>query len=46
MVKMNFEKIEKTKKKLITQNTSIFTDIKIESLFWLLLIKKKRKQCH
>lgn len=39
MAKMDFGKMEKIKKKLITQNISIYTGIKIQSLFWLLSVK-------
>lgn len=43
MTKIDFEKIEETKEKLMTQNASICRNIKIESLFWLLSIEKNRQ---
>ena len=43
MPKMDFEKMEKTKEKLVTQNASMCTGIKIESLFWLSSIKNDRQ---
>lgn len=43
MTKIDFEKIEETKEKFMTQNASICTNIKIESLFWLLSIEKNRQ---
>lgn len=41
--KMEFEKMGETKEKLVIQNASIFTSMKIESLFWLSAIKKDRQ---
>ncbi len=43
IAKIDFEKIGETKEKLVTQNTSMCTSMKIESLFWLSLIKKDRQ---
>lgn len=43
IVKMNFEKMEETKKKVVTQNASMCIGMKIESLFWLSSIKKNRQ---
>ena len=43
MTKMDFEKIEETKEKLLTENASICTGIKIKNLFWLSSIKKEKQ---
>ena len=43
VAKMDFEKMEETKEKLVTQNASMCTGMKIESLFWLSSIKKDRQ---
>lgn len=43
MAKIDFKKMKKTKKKHVTQNTSMYTGIKIQSLFWLSLIKKNKQ---
>lgn len=43
VAKIDFKKIEGTKKKLVTQNASMCTGIKIKSLFWLSSIKKDRQ---
>lgn len=43
MAKIDFKKIEKTKDKLVTQNASMYTSIKIKSFFWLSSIKKDRQ---
>ena len=44
MTKIDFEKIEEIKEKLVTQNASIYINIKIENLFWLSSIKKDRQK--
>lgn len=36
MAKIDFEKMEETKEKLVTQNASIYISMKIKSIFWLL----------
>lgn len=43
MAKIDFEKIEKTKKKLVTQNVNMYISMKIKSFFKLLSIKNKRQ---
>lgn len=39
--KIDLEKIEKTKEKIAIQNVSIYTGMKIKSVFWLSMLKKK-----
>lgn len=43
VAKMNFEKMKKTKKKLVTQKASMCISMKIESLFWLSSIRKDKQ---
>ena len=44
IVKMDLEKIEEMKEKLVTQNARMCTGMKIESLFWLTSVKKDRQK--
>lgn len=37
---IDLEKAEKTKEKIVMQTGSIYTGIKIESIFWLSILKK------
>ncbi len=43
IAKIDIEKPEETKKKIITQNVSICAGMKIESIFWLSTSKKNRR---
>lgn len=43
VVKIDFEKMKKTKEKVVTQNARIYTGIKIKNFFWLSSIKKDRQ---
>lgn len=45
ITKIDFEKIKKTKKKLVTQNASLCIGIKFEIFFRLLFSKKKQINC-
>lgn len=41
-MKIYIEKVEKIKEKIITQNASMCTGMKIESSFWLSILKKNK----
>ena len=43
IVKINLEKAEETKEKIVTQNACIYARMKIESIFWLSALKKDRR---
>ncbi len=43
IVKIDIEKLEETKEKIVMQNASIFARIKIVSIFWLPTSKKDRR---
>ncbi len=40
--KIDLKKREETKEKIVIQNVSIYTKIKIESIFWLSILKKDK----
>ena len=41
--KIDLEKMEETKEKIVTQNASMCTGMKIESIFWLSTLKKDKR---
>ena len=43
IAKIDLEKVEETKEKIIMQNASICTRIKIKSIFWLSALKKDKR---
>lgn len=43
VAKIDLEKTKKTKEKIVIQNDSMCTRIKIESFFWLFMLKKDRR---
>ena len=43
IAKIDLEKADETKEKIITQNASMCTGMKIESIFWLSSLKKDRR---
>lgn len=38
--KIDLEKMKETKEKIVTQNASMCTEMKIENIFWLSTLKK------
>lgn len=43
IAKIDIEKTEETKEKIVWQNASMCTEVKIENIFWLSILKKDRR---